>query len=92
MATKESLVSVIHDTGYGPDLLYHMNVAMGGKDMRADKLVKDPLVKTAPKLLQTLKALCDNRVLRNHPAVEMNALEVIAEAEGRDTNRRGGGK
>ena len=36
MGVKRSLIEVVHDDGYGDDLLRHINTAFGGKDMRAE--------------------------------------------------------
>jgi hypothetical protein len=35
MGTKRSFVELIHDEGYGHDLIRHMNTALRGKDMIA---------------------------------------------------------
>lgn len=40
MSTKTSLVEILHDTGYGDDLVWHINVALRGKDMRAVRTVE----------------------------------------------------
>ena len=39
MATKTTLVEILHDTGYGEDVLFYLNLALRGKDMRAIRVV-----------------------------------------------------
>jgi hypothetical protein len=39
MATVRSLVVIQHDTGYGDGLLMHINHAISGKDMIAERVV-----------------------------------------------------
>jgi hypothetical protein len=41
MSTKKSLVEFIHDEGYGDDLVWHINLALKGKDMRAIRVVAE---------------------------------------------------
>ena len=40
MATKVSVVQIVHDTGYGDDLLRHMNLAFGSRDIHAVQVVQ----------------------------------------------------
>jgi len=39
MAIKRSLIELVHDEGYGDDLVKHINIALRGKDMRAERVV-----------------------------------------------------
>ena len=39
MSIKRSFVEIVHDEGYGDDLLFHVNTAMRGKDMRALRVI-----------------------------------------------------
>ena len=39
MATKKSLIEVLHDEGYGESLLMHINHAFGSKDMSALRVI-----------------------------------------------------
>lgn len=39
MGVKRTIIEVLHDVGYGDDLLRHINVAMGGKDMKAERII-----------------------------------------------------
>ena len=43
MAIEKTLVEVWHDEGYGDNLLLHINNAFLGKDMTAERVVKQPL-------------------------------------------------
>lgn len=47
MGTKRSFIEVVHDEGYGDDLLFHVNAAMRGKDMRAERVVDGDLLEAA---------------------------------------------
>ena len=38
MSTKLSRIELLHDEGYGDDLLLHLNNALAGKDMRAERI------------------------------------------------------
>jgi hypothetical protein len=42
MSTKRSYVVFYHDTGYGDDLLLHINEALGGRDMIAESVHSVP--------------------------------------------------
>lgn len=63
MGTKRSLVWILHDTGYGDDLLLHMNRAFNGKDMRAEAIcdsIADACWKSLPiPIEQGLKVVRD---------------------------------
>ena len=39
MSTKLSRIELLHDEGYGDDLLWHINTALSGKDMRAERII-----------------------------------------------------
>ena len=39
MPTTKTLVEIEHDTGYGDQLISHLNIALRGKDMRANRIV-----------------------------------------------------
>ncbi len=47
MGTKRSFIEVIHDEGYSDDLLFHINLAMRGKDMRARSVADGDLMEAA---------------------------------------------
>lgn len=47
MGTKRSFIEVIHDEGYGHDLVRHMNTALRGKDMIAQTAYDGELVDAA---------------------------------------------
>ena len=36
---KRTLIELVHDEGYGEDLLRHLNTSLYGKDMRAERVV-----------------------------------------------------
>lgn len=55
MSTKTSLVEILHDEGYEPDLVWYINLALRGKDMRAVRTVES--VNTD--LLEALEGLMD---------------------------------
>lgn len=39
MAIKKSLIELMHDEGYGDDLINHLNIALRGKDMTGVKVI-----------------------------------------------------
>ena len=41
MMLKETLVKIRHDEGYGDDLLWHINLALRGKDMEAVEVAEE---------------------------------------------------
>lgn len=43
MTIAKTLVEFVHDTGYGESLLMHINNAIAGKDMRAERIVDTPI-------------------------------------------------
>lgn len=47
MGVKHSFVEVVHDEGYGDQLLDHINAALGGKDMRAVRVADGDLLGAA---------------------------------------------
>lgn len=58
MSTKTSLVEIRHDTGYDDDLVWYINIALRGKDMRAVRTVESgESVNTD--LLEALEGLMD---------------------------------
>ena len=63
MSVKTSLVEVTHDEGYGDDLVWHINIALSGKDMLAERVVQ-----SEPKLLvaalRTIATDVHNEVVR----------------------------
>jgi len=40
MRFKKALIEITHDEGYADDLIMHINHALSGKDMRAERVVK----------------------------------------------------
>jgi hypothetical protein len=63
MGTKRTVVEIEHDEGYGDQLLYHINVAMRGKDMLAVGVVQHAEVKAkADRLEATLGCVVKNCV------------------------------
>lgn len=58
VSTKTSLVEILHDTGYGDDLVWHINVALRGKDMRAVRTVES-VGSVNTDLLEALEGLMD---------------------------------
>ncbi len=40
MSTKRSLVEILHDEWYGEELLVHINIALKGKDMIAERIIE----------------------------------------------------
>lgn len=58
MSTKTSLVEILHDEGYGPDLVWYINLALRGKDMRAVRTV-DSVESVNTDLLEALEGLMD---------------------------------
>ena len=47
MGVKTSYIELTHDEGYGDDLIQHINSALSGKDMRAEKVVDGDLLGAA---------------------------------------------
>ena len=41
MSTVKSVVEITHDEGYGYGLIERINLAFGGRDMRADRIVAE---------------------------------------------------
>lgn len=61
MGTRRSYVEILHDEGYGDDLVWHINLALRGKDMRAEaaypKLPTANDIQTVDELKQEIRNL-----------------------------------
>jgi hypothetical protein len=54
MAVKRSFIEVVHDEGYGEDLLQHVNDAFRGKDMQAKNVYDGDLAAAAMEAYEAL--------------------------------------
>lgn len=70
MATKKSLVVMVHDTGYGDDLVWHINIALRGKDMIAERVAKPAEASE----WATLAGIAIHRLLDAHEALDRDGL------------------
>lgn len=75
MSTKTSLVEILHDEGYEPDLVWYINLALRGKDMRAVRTVES-VESVNTDLLEALEDIVNEMAITND-----NGSRVTAKIE-----------
>lgn len=70
MGVRTSTIEIVHDEAYGDDLLWHINNAFGGRDMRAERVLPG-----VDELIEAAKDIRDNPGADPHGYVGFCAIE-----------------